>query len=96
MDHVGRSFAPGDGHGHEPLVDPERFRRRDHDRTLHDPVPAAGQDKEADDVGGDELEETNVQKAKVYSFENERNQSAITAARVTPPTERVMRPCIPP
>src|SRR5215211_3191574 len=42
------------------------------------------------------LEETKVQKAKVYSLENERNQSAMTAARVTPPTERVIRPCIPP
>src|SRR5918998_3359418 len=57
LDHVGRTLAPGDGHGYEPLVDPEGLRRRDHDRTLHDPVPTARRNKEADDVGRDERPE---------------------------------------
>src|SRR5215208_7599190 len=53
LDHVGRSLAPGDGHRRQPLVHPERLRSRNHDRSLHDPVPAARGNKEADDIGGD-------------------------------------------
>src|ERR671921_464611 len=54
LDHVGRPLAPGDGHRRQPLVHPERLRSRNHNRSLHDPVPAARGNKEADDVGGDE------------------------------------------
>src|SRR5215218_7661995 len=53
LDHVGRPLAPGDGHRRQPLVHPERLRSRNHNRSLHDPVPPAGRDKEADDIGGD-------------------------------------------
>src|ERR687890_508439 len=53
LDHVGRPLAPGDGHRRQPLVHPERLRSRNHNRSLHDPVPAARRNKEADDIGGD-------------------------------------------
>src|SRR5215211_1969646 len=41
LDHVGRPLAPGDGHRRQPLVHPERLRSRNHNRSLHDPVPPA-------------------------------------------------------